>query len=118
MAPGLHRGLAPNATLNLTWSLTMSNFCTISLEQLDLVIGGDGETPSTIFNDGAGSIRREVTATGAFQTPVGVKVEGGGSYRSADTPASDCIGNLASKGLLNEGNAASLIEACGKLPAR
>jgi len=96
----------------------MSNFSTISLAQLDLVTGGDGEAQPTIFNDGAGSIRREVTASGSFQTPVGVKVEGGGAYRSADTPASDCLGTLASKGLLNEGNATNLIEACGKLPAR
>ena len=96
----------------------MSNFSTLSLDQLHLVVGGDGETQRTIFNDGAGSIRREITAQGSFQTPVGVKVEGGGAYRSTDTPGSDCLTTMANKGLLNEGNAASLIEACGKLPAR
>jgi hypothetical protein len=96
----------------------MSNFATVSLDQLHLVVGGDGETQPTIFNEGAGSIRREITAQGSFQTPVGVKVEGGGSYRSTDTPGSDCLTTMANRGLLNEGNAASLIEACGKLPAR
>jgi hypothetical protein len=69
-------------------------------------------------NEGAGSIRREVTAQGTFQTPVGVRVEGGGSYRSTDTPGTDCLTTLANRGVLNEGNAANLIAACGKLPAR
>jgi hypothetical protein len=47
-----------------------------------------------------------------------VRVEGGGSYRSTDTPGTDCLTTLANRGVLNEGNAANLIAACGKLPAR
>jgi hypothetical protein len=74
----------------------MSNFFTLSLADLDLVIGGEGE--SGIFSPGAGTNRQEITGNASFQTPVGVKVEGGGAYRSAESDQIACMGKLISAG--------------------
>jgi hypothetical protein len=76
----------------------MSNFSTLSIADLDLVTGGENPAPSDIFSGNAGENRTEITGNGAFQTPVGVKVEGGGAYRSAESNEISCIRNLIGAG--------------------
>jgi len=76
----------------------MSNFTTISLAQLDLVTGGEGED-SGIFGPGAGPNRENIEAKGTFQTPIGMKVEGGGKYQSTASDQQACIQTALKNGV-------------------
>ena len=91
----------------------MSNFSTLSLAQLDLVHGGNDTQPQPdIFNNGAGPVRREYTASGEFTSPVGVKVQAGGAVRTTDTEGSECLATASANGLLKGPNAIDVIKAC------
>jgi hypothetical protein len=76
----------------------MSNFATISITQLDLVTGG-ADDGGGIFGPGAGPNRDNIEANGSFQTPVGVKVEGGGKYQTTQSDQQACISSAIKGGV-------------------
>lgn len=76
----------------------MSNFTTISFVQLDLVTGGADEGPG-IFGPGAGPNRENIEANGSFQTPVGVKVDGGGKFQTTASDQQACIQTAVKNGV-------------------
>lgn len=86
----------------------MSNFSTLSLAQLDLVSGGEGE----IFGPGAGEVRTNIEGNGSFQTPVGMKLEGGGKYQSTTDKGTACLDLLKQGGIVDKTNAAALVREC------
>ncbi len=68
----------------------MSNFSIISLSDLDLVTGGDGQDTG-IFGAGAGPNRENIEGSAGVQTPVGVKVDGSGKYQTSASDQQACI---------------------------